>query len=170
MERKFKLFASGRLCLFGEHSDWAGMNRTMNAQLKPGYAIVTGIEQGIYAEAYRSENFALIDKIGDAEDNSFSCEMNRDKLKEAAGAGGYYSYICGVASYICEWYRVGGVTLEIYNQTLPIKSGLSSSAAICVLVARAFNMLYDLHLNTEGIMNIAYWGEQRTPFRCGRVD
>ena len=53
---------------------------------------------------------------------------------------------------------------------LPIKSGLSSSAAICVLVARAFNEMYELQLNTMGEMNIAFYGEQRTPSRCGRLD
>ena len=35
-----KLFVPGRLCLFGEHSDWAGHYRTMNADIKPGAAIV----------------------------------------------------------------------------------------------------------------------------------
>ena len=169
-ERRIKLFASGRLCLFGEHSDWAGQARAMNSGVEPGRAIVTGIEQGIHAEAYRSEKFTVIDKVSGVGENSFSCEMSRDKLKEAAKEGGYYSYVCGVASYICEWYRVGGITVEIYEQDLPVQSGLSSSAAVCVLVARAFNQLYDLHLNTEGIMNIAYWGEQRTPSRCGRLD
>ena len=167
---KIKVFACGRLCLFGEHSDWAGQNRTMNSEVKPGRAIVTGIEQGIYADAYRSDDFCVKDGVGGIEETSFSCEMNRDKLREAASKGGFYSYVCGVASYICEWYRVGGITVEIYEQTLPMKSGLSSSAAVCVLVASAFNQLYDLHLNTEGIMNIAYWGEQRTPSRCGRLD
>lgn len=168
--QRIKLFASGRLCLFGEHSDWAGQNRAMNSEVEPGRAIVTGIEQGIYAEAYRSDRFVLVDKVSGIGENSFSCEMSREKLKEAAKEGGYYSYVCGVASYVCEWYRVGGITVEIYDQDLPVQSGLSSSAAVCVLVARAFNQLYDLHLNTEGIMNIAYWGEQRTPSRCGRLD
>ena len=46
-----KLFVPGRLCLFGEHTDWAGHYRTMNADINPGAAIVTGIEQGIYAES-----------------------------------------------------------------------------------------------------------------------
>ncbi|MBR4759014.1 MAG: hypothetical protein IK078_02560 [Lachnospiraceae bacterium] len=167
--KRIKLFSSGRLCLFGEHSDWAGQNRIMNAEIRPGRAIVTGIEQGIYAEAYRSEDFALIDRTGDAPEE-FHCEMNREKLRQVAQQGGYFSYICGVASYICEWYHVGGLTIEITGQTLPMKGGLSSSAAICVLVAKAFHQLYDLHLNTLGIMNIAYWGEQRTPSRCGRLD
>ena len=181
-DRSIELFSSGRLCLFGEHSDWAGQSRVMNAQVKPGRAIVTGIEQGIYARAYKSDDFVVIDKVlldPDDENGSndtgkkeriFRCEMSRERLREAAKEGGYFSYVCGVASYICEWYRVGGLTLEIYDQTLPMKSGLSSSAAVCVLVAKAFHQLYDLHMNTTGIMNIAYWGEQRTPSRCGRLD
>ena len=37
-----KLFVPGRLCLFGEHTDWAGHYRTMNADIKPGAAIVLG--------------------------------------------------------------------------------------------------------------------------------
>lgn len=168
--RKIELFVPGRLCLFGEHSDWAGLNRAMNAEVMPGHAIVTGIEQGIYATAYKSDKFSVIDNVSGERENSFTCEMNRDKLKEAAKQGGYYSYVCGVASYICEWYRISGITVEIYKRTIPMKSGLSSSAAICVLVAEAFNRLYELHLNTEGIMNMAYWGEQRTPSRCGRLD
>lgn len=69
-----------------------------------------------------------------------------------------------------EWYKVGGVSIRITGMTLPLKSGLSSSAAICVLVARAFNLLYNLNLNTLGEMNIAYLGELRTSSRCGRLD
>ena len=45
-----ELFVPGRLCLFGEHSDWAGKYRTMNADVVPGAALVTGIEQGIFAK------------------------------------------------------------------------------------------------------------------------
>lgn len=70
--------------------------------------------------------------------------------------------MAGVASYINEHYRVRGIHVRVTEMDLPIKSGLSSSAAICVLVARAFNKLYHLHLNTMGEMNIAYMGEQRT--------
>jgi len=34
-----KLFVPGRLCLFGEHTDWAGHYRTMNADIVLGTAI-----------------------------------------------------------------------------------------------------------------------------------
>ena len=164
------LFVPGRLCLFGEHSDWAGTNRVFNSKIVPGKAIVTGVEQGIYAVAKKSERFIVKSDIQEFKGSSFSCEMNISKLRETAQKGSFFSYVSGVASYICEWYHTGGVEITITSMNLPIKSGLSSSAAICVLVAKAFNELYALHLNTLGIMNIAYWGEQRTPSRCGRLD
>ena len=46
-KRKIHLFVPGRLCLFGEHSDWAGMYRTVNSEIEKGQAIVTGVEQSI---------------------------------------------------------------------------------------------------------------------------
>ena len=102
--------------------------------------------------------------------NDFSCKMNEAELKGVAKSGTFFSYCAGVASYMLEWYKVGGVRIRITDMTLPMKSGLSSSAAICVLVARAFNKLYKLNLNTLGEMNIAYLGELRTSSRCGRLD
>ena len=167
-----KLFVPGRLCLFGEHTDWAGHYRTMNADIKPGAAIVTGIEQGIYAEVEKSSIFELYSdapEIGGVWQD-FSCRMDEAELKRVAKSGGFFCYCAGVASYMLEWYKVGGVRIRITSMTLPMKSGLSSSAAICVLVARAFNLLYNLNLNTLGEMNIAYVGELRTSSRCGRLD
>ena len=166
------LFVPGRLCLFGEHTDWAGHYRTMNADILPGAAIVTGIEQGIYAEVEKSSKFELYSDAPEIADawNDFSCKMNESELKRVARSGSFFCYCAGVASYMLEWYRVGGVRIRITRMTLPMKSGLSSSAAICVLVARAFNLLYKLHLNTMGEMNIAYLGELRTSSRCGRLD
>ena len=167
-----KLFVPGRLCLFGEHTDWAGHYRTMNADIKPGAAIVTGIEQGIYAEVEKSPNFELSSQAPEIDNvwQDFSCRMDETELKRVAKSGSFFCYCAGVASYMLEWYKVGGVRIRITSMTLPMKSGLSSSAAICVLVARAFNLLYNLNLNTLGEMNIAYLGELRTSSRCGRLD
>lgn len=167
-----KLFVPGRLCLFGEHTDWAGHYRTMNADIAPGAAIVTGIEQGIYAEVEKSSIFELYSTAPEIKNvwQDFSCRMDETELKRIAKSGSFFCYCAGVASYMLEWYKVGGVRIKITDMTLPMKSGLSSSAAICVLVARAFNLLYGLNLNTLGEMNIAYLGELRTSSRCGRLD
>ncbi len=167
-----ELFVPGRLCLFGEHTDWAGRYRTMNAEIEPGAAIVTGIEQGIYAVVEKSQRFEMTSSAPEMDGlwSDFSCRMNEAELKKVARSGSFFCYCAGVASYMLEWYKVGGVRITITAMTLPMKSGLSSSAAICVLVARAFNQLYHLNLNTLGEMNIAYLGEIRTASRCGRLD
>lgn len=172
MNKTIELFVPGRLCLFGEHTDWAGKYRTMNADIVPGASIVTGIEQGIYAEVEKSSIFEMYSDAPEIASvwQNFACRMNEQELKEVAKSGSFFSYCAGVASYMLEWYQVGGVKITLKKMTLPMKSGLSSSAAICVLVARAFNKLYRLNLNTMGEMNIAYVGELRTSSRCGRLD
>lgn len=166
------IFVPGRLCLFGEHSDWAGKYRSMNSNISPGAAIVTGIEQGIHATIEKSNSFKMTSEAPEIKDiwKDFECNMNFKELKEIAKSDSFFSYCTGVASYMLEWYKVGGVHIHLTKMDMPIKSGLSSSAAICVLVCRAFNLLYNLNLSTMGEMNIAYWGELRTDSRCGRLD
>ena len=142
----------------------------MNSAIVPGHAIVTGVEQGIYATVSMADKFIVESELASFKNESFECEMDSKKLRETAQEGGFFSYVAGVASYVIDHYRVKGLRIHIDEMDLPIKSGLSSSAAICVLVARAFNEMYELQLNTMGEMNIAFYGEQRTPSRCGRLD
>ncbi len=168
--KRISLFVPGRLCLFGEHSDWAGMYRSVNSKIQKGQAVVTGIEQGIYAEAELSDQFIISSSLEMYHGHELECPMDSKKLIEIAQQGGFFSYVAGVASYINDNYNVGGVRITVTKMDLPVKSGLSSSAAICVLVARAFNLLYDLRMNTKGEMQAAFRGEQRTPSRCGRLD
>ncbi|WP_022760443.1 sugar phosphate nucleotidyltransferase [Butyrivibrio sp. AD3002] len=169
-EQEISLFVPGRLCLFGEHTDWAGMYRTTNSKLEKGMAIVTGIQEGIYARAHRSNKFVITSDLELYNGEVLECEMDSEKLIEIAQKGGFFSYVAGVASYINDNYSVGGVEVCVTRMDLPIRSGLSSSAAICVLIARAFNKLYKLRMNTQGEMQAAFRGEQRTPSRCGRLD
>ncbi len=166
-DREIELFVPGRLCIMGEHSDWAGKYRNINNMINKGYAIVTGIEEGIYAKASVNEKL-IVKNVKNGK--SFECNMNYKDLKEIAEAGGYWSYVAGVAACVKEQYNIGGLEIDITDVTIPEKKGLSSSAAICVLVARAFNQLYNLHLNVIGEMNLAYLGEITTPSRCGKLD
>lgn len=170
MERQIELFVPGRLCLFGEHTDWAGYYRMINGDISVGKAIVTGIDQGIYARAKKCDELFISTLGPDGKRVEFSCEMKLETLKQKAAQSDYFSYACGVAAYICEHYRTNGIALYVTDVTLPVKKGLSSSAAFCVLVARAFNRLYKLRLNTNGEMQAAYRGECLTKSRCGRLD
>lgn len=168
--RTLELFVPGRLCLFGEHSDWAGRYTSINAAVHAGYAIVTGIDLGLYATATAGERFHVTTQDETGESLSINCEMSVDTLRGYAAEGGYFAYMCGVAAYMCQHYHIGGINIHIEKNTLPIKKGLSSSAAVCVLTARAFNELYQLKMSVSGEMQAAYRGEMLTPSRCGRLD
>jgi UTP-glucose-1-phosphate uridylyltransferase/mevalonate kinase len=167
-----KLFVPGRICLFGEHSDWAGGYRRMNAEIEKGYTLICGTNQGIYAEVEPHPNALVLSavtpdgrKLGPTE-----IPMELGTLYREAQKGDFWSYICGVAYQILTHYHVRGLVIDNYKTDLPIKKGLSSSAAISVLTARAFNRVYDLKMTTRGEMELAYQGEITTPSRCGRMD
>lgn len=167
-----KIFVPGRICLFGEHSDWAGGYRRINADIEKGYTLICGTDQGIYAEVEPHPTSLVLssttpqgEKIG-----PYEIPMQPKILLEEAQRGGFWSYIAGVAYQALTNYHVRGLMVNNYKTDLPIKKGLSSSAAICVLAARAFNRVYDLKLTIRGEMELAYQGEITTPSRCGRMD
>jgi len=55
-----ELFVPGRLCLFGEHSDWAGGYRRADKSIAPGHCMAIGTDQGIYANvSAHSDKFTI---------------------------------------------------------------------------------------------------------------
>ncbi|NMD35673.1 MAG: GHMP kinase [Planctomycetes bacterium] len=166
-----ELFVPGRICLFGEHSDWAAGHRRQNSALEKGCAIIAGTNQGLHARATPDAGkLVLRSVLPDGTERTWSADMRPEALLAEAQAGGFFSYAAGVAYQVRTNWRVGGLAIDNHRTDLPIKKGLSSSAAICVLVARAFNRLYDLRLTVRGEMDLAYRGEITTPSRCGRMD
>lgn len=166
------LFVPGRICIFGEHSDWAGGYRRVNPALERGYTLICGTEQGIWARVEPHPDALLVTAtLPQGEQRGpFEIPMEPELLLTAARRGGFWSYIAGVAYQARIHYQVGGLVIDNDRTDLPLKKGLSSSAAICVLTARALNRLYDLRLTVRGEMELAYQGEITTPSRCGRMD
>ena len=165
------LFVPGRLCIAGEHSDWAGEMRAAHPALAPGHCLVTMTEQGLRAAAARADAFELSTPGPDGRG------VLRERLPStpaaldaAARAGGFFSYAAGVAAEVVSRWDVGGLSLRIAEATLPIGKGLSSSAAVCVLVARAYDRCYGLGLDVGTVMDVAYAGERHAGSACGRMD
>lgn len=169
---QFELFVPGRLCLFGEHSDWAGGHRRADASIVPGACLITGTDQGIYADVARcSDLFEISSVTPEGESMGVaSIPWSTSELASAAMTGGFERYAAGVACEISSRWAIGGVRIAASRMDLPLKKGLSSSAAICVLTARAFNQVYDLALPIETEMELAYFGELRCGSMCGRMD
>jgi UTP-glucose-1-phosphate uridylyltransferase/mevalonate kinase len=167
-----KIFVPGRICLFGEHSDWAGGYRRINADIEKGYTLICGTDQGIYADVGPRPNALVLTATtpDGVRQGPYEIPMEAKALMEEAQRGGFWSYIAGVAYQALTLYHVRGLVIDNHKTDLPIKKGLSSSAAICVLAARAFNRVYDLKLTVRGEMELAYQGEITTPSRCGRMD
>ena len=60
--------------------------------------------------------------------------------------------------------------IDNYRSTLPMGKGLSSSAAVCVLVVQCLSHSYGLGLSRDQQMQVACKGEQYTPSSCGMMD
>ncbi|NEO49856.1 MAG: galactokinase family protein, partial [Moorea sp. SIO4A3] len=112
-----KLFVPGRLCLFGEHSDWAGGYRCLNPQLEKGYTLITGTNQGIYALVLSHPTELIIRtslRVGKPT-VSISVPMERSALLAVAKKGGFFSYAAGVAYQCLSRYPVGGIEIDNYR-------------------------------------------------------
>jgi galactokinase len=82
-----------------------------------------------------------------------------------------FRYCAGVAYQMSTRPGVtGGLDLRITAMDLPLRKGVSSSAAVCILVAQAFNEAYELGLFPHELMEAAYLGEKLTGSQCGRMD
>ncbi|PXF42245.1 UTP--glucose-1-phosphate uridylyltransferase [Gracilariopsis chorda] len=159
------LFVPGRLCLAGEHSDWAATYVGRSVHVTPGAALVVALQQGLYAQVAPSPFLSLTSPLAS------HIELAPGQLLENARSDSPWRYASAVAHLIHQRFRIPrAVSIIIHSETLLPSKGLSSSAAVCVLVARAYNRIYQLALTEEGEMELAYQGERLTGSACGRMD
>ena len=63
-----------------------------------------------------------------------------------AQRGGFWSYIAGTVYRLIVAHEIphgGGLEIDNYRTTLPMGKGLSSSAAVCVLVGMSVSLTMD---------------------------
>jgi galactokinase len=118
-----KIFVPGRICLFGEHSDWAGGYRRINADIEKGYTLITGTNQGIYAEAHPHPD-SLVMSATDPDGERigpYTLPMKADLLLNEAQKAGFGA-LAGVATRRLQPpLPCADMVIDNYKTDLPIK-------------------------------------------------
>lgn len=161
-EENVDVFIPGRFCIMGEHSDWASSYRAQNADIEKGYAIVVGLKEGIYLNAKKADTFTYEFK------DKRICLTKEQLLEDNEDE--FFGYVISSAKVMLDKYNVYGIIVNCSKATIPMKKGLSSSAAICVGIIRAFNLVYGLNISVDEEMNLAFIAENNAGSMCGRLD
>lgn len=138
-------------------------------EIASGHCLVAGTDQGLSAWVEPASGFMEISSAFIEGEQAVRIETADRSLTAAAAGSGFFSYAAATLAELRARYPIDGLRLVVRSD-LPVRKGLSSSAAICVLVARAASRVYGLGLSVEQEMEIAYAGERRTGSECGRMD
>lgn len=125
--------AHGRVNLIGEHTDYNG-----------GYVFPTAIPQATEVKVRLREDGWVSAVSAQGHDNGLY-EMGRE-----ARTGKWVDYVQGVTKLLCEkGCPIRGFDLEV-KSTIPIGSGLSSSAALEIALLKSLRAAYGLpHSDTD---------------------
>ena len=154
-------FSPGRVNLFGGHLDYNG-----------GPVMPTAIDRGTFI-ASRSRSDRLL-RMASAFDHQV-VEIDLDQLP-AARVSKWVDYPLGVVIELATHLADSGVALPggldvLYGGDLPIGSGLSSSASICVGTAVMLNSLWGLGLGKMDLVRVALRAERQfVGVHCGIMD
>ncbi len=84
---------------------------------RKGYTLITGTDQGIYAEiSPHPTSLVLTSTMPDGKQSGpYEIPMEPKALLEEAQKGGYWSYIAGVAYQVLTNYHVHGLVIDNYQ-------------------------------------------------------
>jgi len=150
-------FAPGRVCLIGEHIDYNG-----------GLVVPAAISLGIYAVARTNKSKTL--HIKSTLDNK-EFVFNITKEITFNVANNWINYPLGVAKYFIQKGHVIDGCEILFTSTLPVGSGLSSSAAIEVLTSFILSQLNNIEISLQELALIAKEVENNfVGVQCGIMD
>lgn len=134
--------APGRVNLLGEHTDY-----------NDGYVLPTAI--GLHTEvalARRDDGRVVV--VSERLD-----ERGTYVLGQEPRTGGFIDYVAGVTrSLAVHGHAVEGFD-ALVRSSVPVGSGLSSSAALEVALLRALRVRFELTLDDATLAELAHWGE-----------
>lgn len=141
--------APGRICLVGEHCDWAG-----------GQALTVPMDRAVTVEW--SKSAVHLARSSDGPVRVTSWFEGREQRWNGQGDPGLFRLVPAVFTAVGE-PLVGHIAI---GGDLPAGRGFSSSAAVCVALVRALRPYW----GPDEIAEIAYRAERATGSACGRMD
>lgn len=137
----------GRICLLGEHCDWAG-----------GASVVVPMDRSLQVEASPADGL------------SASAWLEGRLHAWVDGEGGPLRFVGAVADELAARGAPRRGHLDLRGD-LPAGRGFSSSAAACVGILRALAALHGVSLARDEEIELAYRAEHdRCGIACGRLD
>ncbi|PSU67325.1 galactokinase [Photobacterium phosphoreum] len=150
--------APGRVNLIGEHTDY-----------NDGFVLPCAIDyQAIVAASRRDDNIVRVVAVDyDNEVNQFDITQPLEFDQQCM----WVNYVCGVIKCLLDrGYVLGGADIVV-SGNVPQGAGLSSSAALEVVIGQTFKALFDLSISQQEIaLNGQQAENQFVGCNCGIMD
>lgn len=149
MSARVAVRVPGRICLLGEHNDWAG-----------GAAVVVPMDRAVAVIAEAADGLSATAVL---EGRQLSWEAGQDP--------GPLRFVPAVAEEMAARFGIAPAAHVHIAGDLPAGRGFSSSAALSVALVRTFAALAERPLSLDETIEAAYAAEHdRLGVGCGRLD
>lgn len=136
--------SNARICLAGEDLDWTN-----------GTSILCGIN--LYTSVKIRPIFSSTNEIViDSDLVDYTKNIVISKLQDYKYTGDFYDYvIAGINVFNKKYFQINPIYIQV-SSSIPLKSGLSSSAALLVALFSELSIFYKLNINVDDICELCY--------------